>query len=332
MRRAVRDADLAAVVTSTTPLRYDAGADDALDRPAHVRAASGLAPTRDGFALIQDDANFIALVSRAPLRVRAITLPTGEGGKRQFDTTRGNKRHKLDLEACFAVDEADGTLLVAMGSGSRGHGAREHIVLARRCESVSPEIALVRAPRLYERLREAGEFAGSELNVEGAVHLGDRIRLFGRGNGAARDGVRPVNATCDLDWSELRSHLRDPGGTPPPDPLHVTRYELDALGGVPLGFTDAATWRDGILYSAAAEDSPNVIDDGPVHGSAIGVIDAGGAARWTPLTDPAGALFPGKVEGILALPDDLILAVVDADDPAAASLLCTVELRGTGWG
>ena len=332
MRRAVRDAGLAAVVTSATPLRYDAGADDALDRPAHVRAASGLAPTRDGFALVQDDANFIALVSRDPTRVRAITLPSGEGGKRQFDTTRGNKKHKLDLEACFAVDEPDGTLLVAMGSGSRGHGAREHVVLVRRCEVPSPEVTLVHAPRLYERLRAAGEFAGSEMNVEGAVHLGDRVRLFGRGNGAARDGVRPVNATCDLDWNGLLAHLRDPGRVAPPEPLRVVGYELDSLGEVPLGFTDAAAWHDGILYSAAAEDSPNVIDDGPVHGSAIGVIDASGAARWTPLTEPTGALFPGKVEGILGMPDESILAVVDADDPATASLLCTIELRGSGWG
>jgi hypothetical protein len=69
-----------------------------------------------------------------------------------------------------------------------------------------------------------------------------------------------------------------------------------------------------------------------VHGSAIGIIDAGGEARWTPIIDPSGALFPGKVEGILTLSDDRILAVVDADDPAAASILCTVELRGTGWG
>ena len=138
MRRATRDPDLAAIVTSATPLLYDAGADASLDRPAYVRAGSGLARTRGGFALIQDDANFIALISRDPLRVTALALPAGEGGKRQFDVTRGNKKHKLDLEACFSVDEPDGTLFVAMGSGSKGHDLREQIVTVRYCESPTP--------------------------------------------------------------------------------------------------------------------------------------------------------------------------------------------------
>jgi hypothetical protein len=332
VRRAERDSTLTAIVTSATPLLYDAGSDDGLDRPAYVRAGSGLARTRNGFALIQDDANFVALISRDPLRVSALALPTGEGGKRQFDTTRGNKEHKLDLEACFAVDEPDGTLLVAMGSGSKGHRARENVVLVTHCESPNPVISVVHVPRLYARMRDETDFAGSQMNIEGAVHLGDRVRLFGRGNGAARDGLRPINATCDLDWERFAAHARDPDGITPPEPTNIVRYGLDALGGVPLGFTDAAWWRGAMLYSAAAEDSPNVVDDGPVHGSAIGIINESGVTRWAPLTDSSGATFDGKVEGILPIESGArLFAVVDADDPAAPSQLCTIELRGAGW-
>jgi hypothetical protein len=330
MRRATHDSTLAAIVTSSVPLRYDEGADATIDRPAHVRAGSGLARVGGALALIQDDANFVALVEKDPWRVRAMSLDAGHEGKRQFDKSRGNKKHKLDLEACFTVEEPVGTLLVAMGSGSKGHQARETIVFVRDCDSEKPELLQVRVPRLYERLRRETEFAGSQMNIEGAVHLGDRVRLFGRGNGTPRDGLRPVNATCDLDWERLRAHVHDPEGAPPPEPTNVVRYELGSLGDIPLGFTDAASWRGAILYSAAAEDSPDVIEDGPVHGSAIGMILEGGETRYAVLVDTSGARYDGKVEGIVPVESgNGLLAVVDADDPGVPSHLCTIEFRGS---
>ena len=322
------DQTLAAVVVAHVPLYYVDGADPSMDRPAHVRAGSGLAAVPGGIALVQDDANFIAVVTPGEGRARAVPLPAGEGGLRQFDARRGNKKFKLDLEACVAVDTDAGTLLLALGSGSKRR--REQIVLVRGWEAQRPEVTLVHVPRLYDCLRREEAFAGSELNVEGAIYLGDRLRLFGRGNGEVRDGVRPVNATCDLDWPTLLAHLDAPNHNPPPPPTTIVRYELGMLGGIPLTFTDAAVWGSSVLYSAAAEASPDAIRDGPVTGSAIGVIDEAERARWTPLLDTSGAPFVGKVEGVTAVDGaaDRIYVVVDADDPEAASILCTVELRG----
>jgi hypothetical protein len=301
-----------------------------VDRPAHVRAGSGLGPIPGGLALIQDDANFVALITRDPLHVRALSLEAGKEGERQFDASRGNKKHKLDLEACFTVADgaADGTLLVAMGSGSKEYPAREGMVLVRGCESAHPRVTHVHLPRFYARLRREYDFAGSQMNIEGAVHLGDRVRLFNRGNGAARAGLAPVNATCDLAWDAFFAHVLDPERSPAPEPSNVVRYDLGSVGGIPFGFTDAASWRGATLYSAVAEDSPDVIEDGPVHGSAIGVIDGGGA-RCAVLTDGSGAVFTGKVEGIQPLgDDDRLLAVVGADDHTVPSLLCEVDLVG----
>jgi hypothetical protein len=318
-----------AVIVSRTPLMYAEGADASLDRPANVRAGSSLALTRDGVALVQDDANFIAIVDPATGRARAITLPAGEGGKRLFDDTRGTKKHKLDLEACFSVAEHDGTLLIALGSGSTS--SREKVVMIRSAESRSPEIVVVDAHQLYDLLRREPEFAGSQLNIEGALHLGERVRLFGRGNGASHDGVRPVNATCDLDWQHFLAYLRAPTRHRPPAPTDIVQYELGAIGGVPLGFTDTTSLSDGtVLYSAAAENSPDVVRDGPVHGSAIGVIDRHDRVRWAPVIEPSGEIFDGKVEGLVPMAgsEDRLLVVVDSDDSAMASELCGLELRG----
>lgn len=322
------DETIAAVVVAQSALYYADGADPLTDRPAHVRAGSGLAVVPGGLALIQDDANFIALIVQGDDRARAVPLPAGMGGLRQFDDVRGNKKYKLDLEACVAVDTAEGTLLIALGSGSKRR--REQAALVRGWEAERPEVRLVHVPQLYERLRREQAFAGSELNVEGAVFLGDRLRLFGRGNGAVRDDVQPVNATCDLDWSTLLTHLESPDTNPPPVPTNVVRYELGALDSVPLTFTDGAVWRGSVLYSAAAEASPDATRDGRVSGSALGVIDEIGRARWTQLVDSSGAPFVGKVEGVAAVGGaaDRVYAVVDADEPDTASVLCTIELRG----
>jgi hypothetical protein len=173
--------------------------------------------------------------------------------------------------------------------------------------------------------------AGGELNLEGAVVLGDTVRLFGRGNGASRDGVASSNATCDVDLDAFLRHVLSPDRDPAPQPRNVVRYDLGSLDGIALGFTDAAPWRDGgIVYSATAEDSPDATSDGQVAGSAIGVIDAAGAARWSEITEKSGERFEGKVEGLLVVPDapDRLYVVADADDPDAPSSLLVVELRG----
>jgi len=116
VRPAVSDPALSATVTERVALYYTGGADAALDRPAYVRSGSGLVWVPDGLAVIQDDANFIAVHNPVTRATRAIILPRGKGGQRQFDDRRGNKRYKLDLEACLALRIEDTTVLLAFGS------------------------------------------------------------------------------------------------------------------------------------------------------------------------------------------------------------------------
>jgi hypothetical protein len=323
-----RDPALHARIVRTVPLVYADGADPALDRPAHVRAGSGLAWIGGALAVMQDDANFIALADPATGLCRAITLPAGEGGLRQFDDERGNKRYKLDLEACVAVpDGPGGETLLGFGSGSSAR--RERVLLAERLADADAHVDLRDAAGFYARLREAAEFAGSELNVEGAAWLGGRLVLLNRGNGAAGDDRGPVDAICQVDWPALRAHLADPAAQPAPSPESIVAYDLGTIGGCPLGFTDAAAFGDALIYTATAEASPNAVDDGPVAGSAVGMIGADGAARFAEFEDAAGARFDGKVEGIARGPrPGTLYVVVDRDDPHCPSELCEVELSG----
>ncbi|HET7230670.1 MAG TPA: hypothetical protein VFJ16_11750 [Longimicrobium sp.] len=325
------DPSLTARVVRSTPLLYADGADATLDRPAHVRSASGLVRVGDRVAVIQDDANFIALSDPLTGRSGAITLPAGEGGLRQFDDVRGNKRFKLDLECCVSIDEEPGrSLLIAFGSGSTS--AREKIVLVRQAESDAPGVRVVDASALYAILRAELDFAGSEMNIEGAIVNGDVLRLFNRGNGARVDGLHPVNATCDLDVPAFLAFADDPAAAPPPAPRSITQYSLGEIGGFPLTFTDAALRGGTILYTAAAEASPDATRDGPVAGCAIGIIRHS-HARFAVVERADGTRYPGKIEGILPHAGDpaRLLAVIDRDDPAAPSELLEVVLGGD-WG
>jgi hypothetical protein len=320
----LQDPSLVACIVRSTPLLYRAGVDAAADRPGHVRAGSSLAFLGRHLAVIQDDANFVAWFDPAESQVEVIPLPAGHEGKRLFDDGRGNKRWKLDLEACVA----DGERLVAFGSGSSP--LRERLVIVSGLASDRTAVTVHDAPAFYAALRAAADFAGSELNIEGAVLLdGGRLRLFQRGNGAARGGLRPVNATADIAWAALLAYLQNPE-TPTPFRLeNICQYNLGALDGVPLTFTDAAAAGKAILFSAAAEASPDAIQDGPVAGSVLGIIDSDGTARWTLLLDADGRPFAGKVEGVARSAGGAIYVIVDKDDPALASELCRVELVGS---
>jgi hypothetical protein len=327
-RHATRDDGLCAIITARRPLLYESGADASLDRPAHVRAASSLSIVGRGLVVIQDDANFLGALRPADDRVGAVTLPAGREGKRQFDDLRGNKRFKLDLESSVSIEHDGEAVLYAFGSGSSA--AREHVVIARGWERGPVAIEVIEARALYGALRAVAGFAGSELNVEGVALRGDDLWLFGRGNGAARGDVMPLNATCVVPWTTVLECLASRDDSAVPLPTRITRYDLGALDGIPLGFTDAAALPNGFLYSAAAEDSPDAVRDGPVAGSALGIIDLDRDVRWTPLMNADGSPFTGKVEGVALSPEEpnTLLAVTDHDDPRVPSELCTIALEG----
>ncbi len=321
------DPALAVRVLRSVPLRYAAGADPSLDRPAHVRSASGLAWVDGSLAVLQDDANFVAIADPETGLCAPLTLPAGEGGLRQFDGLRGNKRFKLDMEACTAVPTVDGDVFVAFGSGSTAR--REGIVIVHGIGNGAPRVERFHAPGFYAALRASAGFAGSEMNLEGAAYHDGRIHLLNRGNGAPSADRHPADGACSVDWAELRAHLEHPADRPSPIPEHVVRYALGTIDETPLTFTDAAWIGDRLVFTATAEDTPNAVDDGPVAGSAVGWIDLDGTAALGLLVDDDGSPLAEKVEGVAAgLRPGTLFLCTDPDDPRAPSSLLEVELTG----
>jgi hypothetical protein len=310
-RTARRDDRLGARVVGRRALVYTKGADASIDQPAHVRAASSLVHFRGKLAVAQDDASFLALVT--PDEVHALALPSPTG-VRQFDDGRGNKKDKLDLEALAVVRSSGRDVLLAFGSGS---AAKREVIV-----TLDDALVVHDASRFYAALPTA--FRGSELNLEGAVALGSNLMLVQRGNGAPRGDLKPVDATALVSISALMDWLAGRGEVPA---VHsIATWDLGAIDGCRLTFTDATAIDDTVLFSAAAEDSPDALSDGVVTGVAIGVLDE--HPRWAPVIDESGAPLRDKIEGIAPNGTNRLWAVVDVDDHAKPSELLEIELTG----
>jgi hypothetical protein len=283
----------------------------------HLAAASGLVCAHGRAYVIGDDELHLAWFDgpRSPGALQRLlpgALPHGK---------KARKRVKPDFETLLRLAPSPGAVggtLVALGSGSRP-GRRKGVALA--LDAAGHPAGPGRRfglRRLYEALeRELGV-----LNIEGAFVDGERVTLLQRGV----HGRQP-NATVALALSDFRALVG--GERRRIAPLAIQRWPAAALGrigGVELGFTDAAPLPGGAwVFSAVAEDRDDSVADGACLGSAIGLVDAGGRLRaLRPLADAAL-----KVEGIDARlgPRGIALCLVtDADDPAVPARLLSARL------
>jgi len=289
-----------------------------------VRAASAVAPLDDGFLVVQDDATHGAWFRGGS--ASAVRLLPAVDGHETFDEASGTKHLKPDLEAACAVDVEGAPVLLMMGSGSLA--ARTRWVLLR-LEDGRPTLAVADLAPLYARVGDALSVPVGALNLEGACLVDGMLRWYLRGLPSA--GLLP--GSVDLDPAETAGAVlgrRDPGSVTVTNPRH---YDLGDVAGVGLAITDAVTLADGsVLLSAAAEDSPNVRDDGAVVASALVRLDGptlADVADVTPLPLLDGRV--SKVEGLMVLEPGpthtRLLAVVDDDDHKAPSMGITLGVR-----
>jgi hypothetical protein len=286
-------------------LRFDDG--------TPVTAASAIAPLGEGWLVAQDDSTSAAWLQDAsvtPLRL----LPPVEGHDR-FSEAAGTKRLKPDLEvACPAEVDGEPAVLL-LGSGSTARRTRGVLV---RLDGGQPVAHAGELTPLYGLVARRLELADGQLNLEGASRHGGTVRWFNRGNLAA--GVRP--GSVDLPLAALVGAVlgRTDAGSVPVEQPRV--YDLGEVAGVGLAVTDAVALPDGRqLLSAAAEDTPNAVDDGPVVAAALALVDGGHVLDVAAVPEVDGRV--PKVEGLAlrGVRDGAVhlLAVVDDDDPTRPS-------------
>jgi hypothetical protein len=301
-------------VDAARPLRFDDG--------APVTAASGVAPLGEGWLIAQDDSVIAAW--RHDDRVLPVRVLPPVEGHDTFSSAEGTKHLKPDLEvACPAeVDGAPAVLLLGSGSSPR----RMRGVLVRLADG-EPVVTAAELGPAYQRVAECLGLPMDSVNLEGASRHGGTIRWFNRGNLMA--GV--PSASVDVPLEALVDAVLGRGDTADVPVGHPLEYELGEVEGVGLAVTDAIALPDGrVLLSAAAEDTPNAVDDGPVVATAIALLDGERVLAVAPIPEVDGHVH--KVEGLALRSIDgstvRLLAVVDDDDPTApaAELDLRVEL------
>ena len=294
-------------VVSVSVLRFDDG--------TPVRAASAVTAYGDGWLVVQDDATSAAWWrgdSITPVRV----FPPVDGHD-VFSSTEGTKHLKPDLEAATLVP--GGVLL--LGSGSTDRRMRGALM-----GGPGEAVSVADLSPLYAAMTRALDIDPTLLNLEGACVVGDVLRWFQRGSASL------PSASVDVDLDALLGCFRqpDPGRAADVAVGTVRTYDLGTAEGVPLAVTDAILLDDGaVLVCAAAEDTPNPYDDGPVVGTALALLDDTGLVAVSPLPEVEGR--PHKVEGLALRPGSepavQVLAVVDADDPELPSEALVLEVR-----
>ncbi len=319
--RASLSTSLIATLGTPRPLLYDHGAYPLEDLPAHVRAASSIRRQGHRLVILQDDVSALAVLDPSTGSTQPILLPTGPNGARVFDDERGNKKFKLDLEACIVLPDGR---LVALGSGSSRHREKIVIVAATR-GAMAQQIS---GSDLYASLRIHADARDARLNIEGAVVQGHWLRLLQRGSG--KRGVEPWNAILDVSLDKFVGWLDSRNPFPPV--RRIFEIPLGEVAGVPFGFTDAAVTVDGrVAFLACAEDTEDALSDGPVLGCRFGWLAADDqSVSMTGVVDGDGQPTRLKLEGIEPRPDngsvfDVVADMDRGDQPAQIAELVVRE-------
>lgn len=281
-----------------------------------VRAASAVVPLGEGHLVVSDDATEAAwFVGGAATRVRLVPAVDGHD---VFDEPAGTKHLKPDLEAACQVEVGGSPAVLVMGSGSSPARMRWCLV---RLEDGQPRVVVADTAPVYAAVATALAIDSDLLNLEGACLDGGMLRWFHRGLPSASVTIDTSTALAAVVGGRTAADVTVT------NPVH---YDLGAVGGVGLAITDVVALPGGdIIASAAAEDSPNPRDDGPVVASALALIRGDRVLEVVALPELDGRVI--KIEGMMVLDANekqtTMLAVTDDDDPAAASWATRLLVR-----
>ena len=304
------------MITTTKIRELDLRHATSESRAPFISAASGLVRVNNRLVVVADDEHHLGVFPADPagpgelIRVFEGTLPK---------KYKKRKAQKPDLETLLFMPAFAGYpngALVALGSGSKANRETGVVLGLDASGNIDSPPALFDLGALYDEMRDKV----GVVNIEGAALAGGQLMLLQRGNKGG------VNALVACDLGSFVDNLSAGSGSRLRAPPVVREVALGDIDGVPLGFTDAAALPDGtILFTAAAENTDDSVEDGPCGGSAIGVIDIEGSVRWIERLDQ-----PYKVEGVSATlhADGIhVLLVTDADDASQPACLLSAMLR-----
>ena len=222
-----------------------------IDLP-EIPSASGIEIVGDSIFIIGDDSPFLFELNADYSIKRKIQL-----FESSFD--RIPKVEKPDLEGMAHLRTEKMNLLFICGSGSIPE-TRDVVFLVDLNKNLS--VKKFPSRNFYSRCRQAvAELEGGILNLEGVCFRRGWLHFFHRGN------ITGSNVVISLLWKDF---LRFESATS----FRADRIQLAAVENIFPGISGATVIPEtnDILFCASLEQTNNVIDDGPILGSLIGLL------------------------------------------------------------
>ncbi|HAF36407.1 MULTISPECIES: DUF6929 family protein [Sphingobacterium] len=202
-----------------------------------ITAASGIVYQDRQIHIVSDNSNYIYSYSITDQKLSKTAL-------RQSDPMENRaKAAKMDLESITF----DGSRYYLYGSGSTPNRNTRFIWDGKTVlqEDYS---------NIYSSLMEKFNISKEDFNIEGVVHLKDKILFFNRGNG-------PKGINAILEYHPLAA-----------EQSRCIPIELPKLNGISTGFSDATLVGNEIYFIATAENAKSTYLDGEISGSLLGKI------------------------------------------------------------
>jgi hypothetical protein len=204
-----------------------------------IAAASGLVYHNDELHIIADNSNYLYNYQLSRQRLSKTLL----FASRPMENVA--KANKMDLESITF----DGRRFYLYGSGSTENRNNRFIWDGK-------QVIQEDFTEVYAVLMKKFEITKEDFNIEGVVHIDNRILLFNRGNG-------PKGSNGIFEYQ-----------TGAKDKSRYIPIDLPKLNGITSGFSDATLVGRDIYFIATAEDAKSTYFDGEIAGSMLGKISA----------------------------------------------------------
>jgi hypothetical protein len=276
-----------------------------------IPSASGLAIENDTAWIIGDDATSVYRLNLTSFEQEKIPL-------KGFDAEqyRLPKPIKHDLECANLITYNNKQYLLAFGSGTL-EPYRDSVLLLNTSDTADQQFISVQP--FYKELQRLTGTDSTKWNIEGSTLVGDTLIICNRGN----------NLLISFHADSLMHYLLF-AGTPIPA-IDFHKANLPQIEGKEARLSGICTLNDNhLLFSAAVEDTPDWVKDGPILGSFIGIYSLKEKKVLAShlLRDKQGAIAKEKLESIdiVSKQGGTITCIAMADNDNGTSGLYRLKL------
>jgi hypothetical protein len=278
-----------------------------------IPSGSGMDINKDSLFIIGDDAGSIYQLSLKNHLYKKMPLPAATPERYRFE-----KEGKPDYESAAIIGYRGGHYLFAFGSGSKSPERDSLLIVDLDAGRVDTVISI---KPFYDHLVRLGNMKVTDLNMEGAAVVRDKLMLLNRGN----------NMIFSFDAEKFIESVLTHS---PPPAIHSFRAKLPSIDKFEARLSGAAASGDDLLFCASVEKTEDWTKDGPIAGSYVGLIDERKEhiKLTAKLTYPDGKIAVEKIESIAFLRketngDFTFLAIADNDDGKTKLLEIKIKLR-----